>query len=262
MEVILLERIDKLGQMGDVVNVKPGYARNFLLPQKKALRATETNKKHFESERTQLEAQNLEHRAEAEKLGKKMDATTIVLIRQAGEAGQLYGSVNARDIAAAVTEAGFTIARQQVKLGHPIKALGLYDIRVLLHPEVDVTVVANIARSVDEAKIQTRTGKAIVGAEEEEKQAAAEAAAKVAAENQKTAEEEKAKTLETEKAEEETKAAEEAADEAMAEQAEEIFEEGAAPQPEPEPEAGEGSEDKAGDDAGDGPGETAGDKSK
>ena len=258
MEVILLERIDKLGQMGDVVNVKPGYARNFLLPQKKALRATETNKKHFESERTQLEAQNLEHRAEAEKLGKKMDATTIVLIRQAGEAGQLYGSVNARDIAAAVTEAGFTMTRQQVKLDHPIKALGLYDIRVLLHPEVDVTVVANIARSVDEAKIQAKTGKAIVGAEEEEKQAAAEAAA----ENQRTAEEEKAKTLEPEKAEEETKAAEEAADEAMAEQAEEIFEEGAAPQPEPEPEAGEGSEDKAGDDAGDGPGETAGDKSK
>ena len=262
MEVILLERIDKLGQMGDVVNVKPGYARNFLLPQKKALRATETNKKHFEAERTQLEAQNLERRTEAEKLGQKMDAISVVMIRQAGEAGQLYGSVNARDIAAAVTEAGFTITRQQVKLGHPIKALGLYDIRVLLHPEVVVTVVANIARSVDEAKIQTRTGKAIVGAEEEEKQAAAEAAAKVAAENQKTAEEEKAKTLEPEKAEEETKAAEEAANEAMAEQAEEIFEEGAAPQPEPEPEAGEGSEDKAGDDAGDGPGETAGDKSK
>ena len=258
MEVILLERIDKLGQMGDVVTVKPGYARNFLLPQKKALRASETYKKHFESARTQLEAQNLEHRAEAEKLGKKMDATTIVLIRQAGEAGQLYGSVNARDIAAAVTAAGFTMTRQQDKLDHPIKALGLYDIRVLLHPEVDVTVVANIARSVDEAKIQTRTGKAIVGAEEEEKQAAAEAAA----ENQRTAEEEKTKTLEPETAEEETKAAEEAADEAMAEQAEEIFEEGAAPQPEPEPEAGEGSEDKAGDDAGDGPGETAGDKSK
>ena len=258
MEVILLERIDKLGQMGDVVNVKPGYARNFLLPQKKALRATETNKKHFEAERTQLEAQNLERRTEAEKLGQKMDAISVVMIRQAGEAGQLYGSVNARDIAAAVTEAGFTMTRQQVKLDHPIKALGLYDIRVLLHPEVDVTVVANIARSVDEAKIQTRTGKAIVGAEEEEKQAAAEAAA----ENQRTAEEEKAKTLESEKAEEETKAAEEAANEAMAEQAEEIFEEGAAPQPEPEPEAGEGSEDKAGDDAGDGPGETAGDKSK
>ncbi len=173
MEVILLERIDKLGQMGDVVNVKPGYARNFLLPQKKALRATEANKKHFEAERTQLEAQNLEHRAEAEKLGKKMDATSVIMIRQAGEAGQLYGSVNARDIAAAVTEAGFTVTRQQIKLDHPIKALGLYDIRVSLHPEVDVTVIANIARSTDEAKIQVKTGKAIVGADEEEKQAAA-----------------------------------------------------------------------------------------
>ncbi|MEE9318281.1 MAG: 50S ribosomal protein L9, partial [Rhodospirillales bacterium] len=122
MEVILLERIDKLGQMGDVVNVKPGYARNFLLPQKKALRATETNKKHFEAERAQLEAQNLEHRTEAEKLGKKMDGTSVIMIRQAGEAGQLYGSVNARDIAAAVTESGFTLTRQQIKLDHPIKA--------------------------------------------------------------------------------------------------------------------------------------------
>ena len=212
MEVILLERIDKLGQMGDVVNVKPGYARNFLLPQKKALRATETNKKHFEAERAQLEAQNLEHRTEAEKLGKKMDATSVIMIRQAGEGGQLYGSVNARDIAAVVTEAGFTITRQQVKLDHPIKALGLYDIRVLLHPEVDVTVVANIARSGDEAKIQAKTGKAIVGIDEKEKQAAA----KATAEDQKAAEEEKAKAPEHEKAEEETKAAEEAADEAMA----------------------------------------------
>ena len=242
MEVILLERIDRLGQMGDVVNVKPGYARNFLLPQKKALRATETNKKHFEAERAQLEAQNLEHRTEAEKLGKKMGGTSVILIRQAGEAGQLYGSVNARDIAAAVTEAGFTITRQQVKLDHPIKALGLYDIRVMLHPEVDVTVGANIARSKDEAKIQAKTGKAIVGADEAEKQAAAE----TAAENQKAAEEE-AKAPKHEKAEEETQAAEEAADEAMAEQAEEIFEEGAAPQPEPDEETdpgpGEDSED-------------------
>ena len=245
MEVILLERIDKLGQMGDVVNVKPGYARNFLLPQKKALRATGTNKKHFEAERAQLEAQNLEHRTEAEKLGKKMDAISVIMIRQAGEAGQLFGSVNARDIAAAVTEAGFTITRQQVKLDRPIKALGLYDIRVSLHPEVDVTVVVNVARSGDEAKIQAKTGKAIVGADEEEKQALAEAPA----EDPKAAEEEKAKAPEQKKAEEETKAAEEAADEAMAEQAEEIFEEGAAPQPEPEPEpeaeAEESSEDSS-----------------
>ena len=244
MEVILLERIDKLGQMGDVVNVKPGYARNFLLPQKKALRATETNKKHFEAERAQLEARNLEHRTDAEKLGKKVDGTSVILVRQAGEAGQLFGSVNARDIAVAVTEAGFTITRQQVKLDHPIKALGLYDIRVFLHPEVDVTVVANVARSGDEAKIQAKTGKAIVGTDEEEKQAPV---AEIPAEDQKAAEEGKAKAPEHEKTEEETKVAEEAADEAMAEQAEEIFEEGAAPQPEPEPEpeaeAGESSED-------------------
>jgi len=223
MEVILLERIDKLGQMGDVVNVKPGYARNFLLPRKKALRATDANKQHFEAERAQLEASNLERRTDAETLSKKMDGTSVILVRQAGEAGQLYGSVAARDISAAVTEAGFTITRQQVELAHPIKALGLFDVRVSLHPEVDVTVVVNVARSEDEAKTQAKTGKAIVGAEEEEKPAA-EAAPGAAKE-------------------EKVEAAEDAADEAVAEQAEKIFEEGAAPEPEPEPGAGEGSED-------------------
>lgn len=168
MEVILLQRIEKLGQMGDVVNVKPGYARNFLLPQKKALRATSSNRSHFEAERTQLEAANLAQRGEAEKVGEKMAGLAVILVRQAGEAGQLYGSVNARDIAAAVTDAGFTIGRQQIDLALPIKALGLYDVNANLHPEVSVTVVVNVARSDEEAKVQAQTGKAVTGLDEEQ----------------------------------------------------------------------------------------------
>lgn len=168
MEVILLERIEKLGQMGDVVNVKAGYARNFLLPQNKALRATEDNRTHFETQRAQLEAVNLEQRGEAEKVGKKLDGTTIVLVRQAGEAGQLYGSVNAADIAGEVTAAGFTVNRQQVDLGHPIKMLGLHPVSVKLHPEVTVSVVTNVARSDEEAAIQAKTGRAVIGTEEED----------------------------------------------------------------------------------------------
>jgi len=176
MEVILLERIENLGQMGDVVNVKPGYARNYLLPQKKAQRASEENIRHFEQQRAQLEAANLDQRTEAEKVGKKMAGLQVALIRQAGDAGQLYGSVNARDIADQVTEAGFTISRQQVQLAAPIKALGLYPLRVSLHPEVSVEVLANVARSQEEAKTQSKTGRAVVSADEEEQQAAAEAA--------------------------------------------------------------------------------------
>lgn len=243
MEVILLERIDKLGQMGDVVNVKSGYARNFLLPQKKALRATDANKQHFETERAQLEAVNLERRTEAESLGKKLDGVSVIMIRQAGEAGQLYGSVNARDIASGVTEAGFTVSRQQVELAHPIKTLGLFNVKVRLHPEVQVTVVANIARSKDEAKTQAKTGKAVVSTDEEEAQAAAAAAEAAQTEAEPKAKK-KAKTSELD--EEEAKAAEEAADEAAAEQAKEIFEEGAAPKPESEDGSDEGSEDGAG----------------
>jgi large subunit ribosomal protein L9 len=168
MEVILLERIEKLGQMGDVVSVKPGYARNFLLPQAKALRATSENSKHFETQRAQLEAVNLEKRTEAEKVGKELDGLAVILVRQAGESGQLYGSVNARDIADQVIDGGFTITRQQVELAQPIKALGLYDVQVTLHPEVSVNVTANIARSKEEAKIQTKTGHAVMSMEEEE----------------------------------------------------------------------------------------------
>ena len=162
MEVIVLERIEKLGQMGDVVNVRAGYARNFLLPQKKALRATEENKKQFEAKRAQLEATNLEHRTEAEKVGEKLNGRMVFIVTQAGDAGQLYGSVNARDIAVAVSEAGVAITRQQVGLQNPIKALGLYPVRVLLHPEVAVTVTANVARSEEEATVQAKTGKAVL----------------------------------------------------------------------------------------------------
>ncbi len=156
MQVILLQRIGHLGQMGDVVNVKNGYARNYLLPQKKALRATEENKKVFDSRRAQLEANNLEHRKEAEAVSAKLDKKSFVLIRSAGDTGQLYGSVSTRDIAEAVTAGGFTVNRNQVQLDRPIKTLGLHDCRIELHPEVSCNVTLNVARSQDEADKQAR----------------------------------------------------------------------------------------------------------
>jgi large subunit ribosomal protein L9 len=168
MEVILLERVEKLGQMGDVVNVKPGFARNYLLPQKKAVTATENNKKQFEARRAQLEVQNLQMKGEAEKIAVKLEGLFVTMIRQAGDAGQLYGSVNARDIAMGVTEAGFTLVRRQVNLDQPIKTIGLHPVRVALHPEVSVTVTANVARSAEEAEIQEKTGEAVIRTEEEE----------------------------------------------------------------------------------------------
>jgi len=161
MDVILLERIESLGQMGEVVSVKPGYARNYLLPQKKALRATDGNRKVFEERRAQLEAENLERKSEAETVAKTLDGLSVVLVRAAGESGQLYGSVSARDIADAVTEAGVTVGRGQVKLDKALKALGLEPVRVQLHPEVAVTVTVNIARSQDEAETQARLGRAL-----------------------------------------------------------------------------------------------------
>lgn len=161
MEIILLERIENLGQMGDVVRVKPGYARNYLLPQKKAVRLTDSNRKRFDEQRAQLEANNLERRAEAEAVGAKLDGLSVVLIRQAGEAGQLYGSVSARDIADAVSAAGFTISRQQVRLQQPIKTLGLHQLGIGLHPEVIVHITVNVARTPDEAETQARTGAAV-----------------------------------------------------------------------------------------------------
>ena len=156
MEVILLERVAKLGQMGETVKVRDGYARNFLLPQKKALRATEGNKKVFEGKRAQLEVQNLERRKDADAVGKKLDGQSFVLIRSAGESGVLYGSVSTRDLADIVTKAGFTVNRNQFVLNHPIKTLGLHQIPVHLHPEVEVTVTINIARSEEESERQAR----------------------------------------------------------------------------------------------------------
>jgi len=156
MEVILLQRIGRLGQMGDVVNVKDGYARNFLLPQKKALRATDENRAQFESQRSQLEANNLELKKEAEAVAEKLDNKIFVAIRSAGDTGQLYGSVSTRDISEVVTAGGFTIDRRQVILERPIKTLGLHGTRVALHPEVVVNVTLNVARSEDEAERQSR----------------------------------------------------------------------------------------------------------
>ncbi|QKG71789.1 50S ribosomal protein L9 [Erythrobacter mangrovi] len=154
MDIILLERIEKLGTIGDVVTVKDGYARNFLLPQKKALRANEANKKVFEANRDRLEKENAERRVVAEKAGEKVDGVEIVLIRSSSNAGQLYGSVNVRDIAIALAEQGHDIDKKQVIMGHPIKTLGMHDVRVDLHPEVSVTIKANVARSDDEAELQ------------------------------------------------------------------------------------------------------------
>ena len=158
MEVILLERIEKLGQMGDVVNVKPGFARNYLLPQRKALRATTLNRESFESRRTQLEAVNLERKSEAEAIGLKLNNQIFMIVRQASDNDQLYGSVTVRNIAQAVTDAGFTIDSKQVQMGNPIKSLGLHSIRILLHPEISATITVNVARSEEEAELQAGDG--------------------------------------------------------------------------------------------------------
>ncbi|HSU05833.1 MAG TPA: 50S ribosomal protein L9 [Acetobacteraceae bacterium] len=166
VELILLQRVEHLGQMGEVVRVKPGFARNFLLPQKKALRATKQNREHFEQQRAQLEAQNLKRREEAERVAERVGGLSVIIIRQAGESGSLYGSVSARDVSEAATAAGLTIDRSQVVLSHPIKSLGLSHVRVVLHPEVSIPVTVNVARSPDEAEKQARGER--VGAEEEE----------------------------------------------------------------------------------------------
>ncbi|MEC8281630.1 MAG: 50S ribosomal protein L9 [Pseudomonadota bacterium] len=161
MDVILLERVEKLGQMGDVVSVKPGYARNYLLPRRKALRANKHNLEFFEGRRSQLEADNLQRKSEAESVAKKVDGLTVPVIRAAGESGQLYGSVTARDIAEAIISAGVTVTRQQVMLDRALKTLGLEEIKVVLHPEVLASVVVNIARSQDEAEQQAHLGRAV-----------------------------------------------------------------------------------------------------
>ncbi|MBD3679442.1 MAG: 50S ribosomal protein L9 [Rhodobacteraceae bacterium] len=168
MDVILLERVAKLGQMGEVVSVKEGYARNYLLPQKKALRASEANLKAFEDQKAQLEANNLETKKEAETLAAKLDGQKFIVIRSASDSGSLYGSVTTRDAADAATEAGFTVDRKQISLMTPIKELGLHDLVVTLHPEVEVTITLNVARSAEEAELQAQ-GKTIqeLAAEEE-----------------------------------------------------------------------------------------------
>lgn len=171
MQIILLERIARLGQMGDIVKVKNGYARNFLLPQKKAIRANDANKLIFENQRVQLEAKNLERKSEAEKVAKILTGKTFIAVRSAGETGHLYGSVSARDIADLLSEGGFEVAKNQIILNQPLKTIGLHNIIISLHPEVESTVVLNIARSIEEANRQTageklNTAEAIYGKEE------------------------------------------------------------------------------------------------
>ncbi|WP_273717565.1 MULTISPECIES: 50S ribosomal protein L9 [Bartonella] len=165
MDIILLERIPRLGQMGDIVSVKDGYARNFLLPQGKALRANEANKKHFEIQRAQLEARNLERKSEAQKIAEKLDGQSFIAVRSAGETGQLYGSVSTRDIAEIITDEGFSIGRNQIELNHPIKMIGLHTITLSLHPEVQISVVINVARSTSEAQRQAE-GETLTSSEE------------------------------------------------------------------------------------------------
>ena len=175
MEVILLERVAKLGQIGDVVRVKDGYARNFLLPKGKALRATQENKTRFESMKTHLEARNLELRGEAEKVALKLEGRTFIVLRQAAESGQLYGSVSARDLTVLFADGGFTVDRGQIALNAPIKTIGLHKVPISLHPEVGVTVTANVARTADEAERQAR-GETVLGREAEEETEPAPAA--------------------------------------------------------------------------------------
>jgi large subunit ribosomal protein L9 len=176
MQVILLERIGRLGQMGDVVKVKDGYARNFLLPKGKALRATKANMTQFEQQRAQLEAHNLELKREADAVGKKLEGKSFVALRQASDSGQLYGSVSTRDISELVTEGGFTVVRSQILLDRPIKTLGRHPVRVSLHPEVAVAVTINVARTAEEAERQARGEDVTIIREEAEEEELAAAA--------------------------------------------------------------------------------------
>lgn len=201
MQVILLQRVENLGQMGDVVTVRPGYARNFLLPRQKALRATKENISFFDGQKKELEAQNLKRREEAQKVAGKMEGLKVALVRQASEAGQLYGSVTGRDIADAVTAKGFKIDRNQVTMDRAYKLLGLYPVKVYLHPEVVVDVTINIARSAEEAKIQEERGEALIMKDDrtlraEERAAEAAAAAEAQQAAQAAAAEAEAKTEE------------------------------------------------------------------
>ena len=197
MKLVLLERVENLGAMGDVVNVRPGFARNYLLPQEKALRATDSNMIRFEAEREALEKRNAERAAEASTSGEAIDGETFVMIRQAGESGQLYGSVTSRDVAETVSESGTTVVRSQVALNAPIKTLGLHDVRIRLHAEVSVTVAINVARSEDEAERQA-AGVDILAEQADEDRAIADAQAadlfEASEEGQEAAEREGAET--------------------------------------------------------------------
>lgn len=198
MQVILLERVEKLGQMGDEVTVKPGFARNFLLPRGKALRANDANRALFESRRAEIEAENLKRREEAEAVAKKIEGKKAVLLRQAGDTGQLYGSVSTRDVADALEQDGVKILRSQVQLDRPIKTLGLHDVRVSLHPEVIITISVNVARSAEEAELQeSGVDMTLTVFEREELAAKAEAAEAAAAEEAEAAEAEEAVEAET-----------------------------------------------------------------
>lgn len=163
MELILLEKVNNLGLMGDLVRVKPGYARNYLLPQKKALKNTEENRKYFEDKRVEIEARNLELRNEAEAVSEKIDGQSFIVIRSASETGSLYGSVSKRDIATAATESGLSIDRKQIELNRPFKEIGIYEVKVNLHPEVETIIYINIARTVEEAEAQSDAGEEETG---------------------------------------------------------------------------------------------------
>ncbi len=170
MEVILLERVENLGIMGDVVRVKPGYARNFLFPNEKAVPASNENKASFENKRLEIEAKNIETKAEAEKVASKIKGEILILVRQAGDSGQLYGSVNSRDIKNTLKDMGYELDRNQISLNKPIKSVGIHNVSIALHPEIYVEVVANVARSEEEAKIQTETGEAVIAEPEKDEE--------------------------------------------------------------------------------------------
>jgi len=197
MEVILLERVVKLGQMGEVVRVKDGYARNFLLPQGKALRATKDNRARYETMKAQLEARTLELRSDAEKVGVKLDGQSFIVIRQASETGQLYGSVSPRDIVGILTEGGFTVSRGQLALNTPIKTIGLHKVPVALHPEIDVAITLNVARSNDEAERIARGENVLLPRDERPVILTGEAAAEEFFENPEPAQEAEAAAAET-----------------------------------------------------------------
>lgn len=197
MEVILLERVVKLGQMGEIVRVKDGYARNFLLPKGKALRATKDNRAKFENMKAQLEARNLELRSDAEKVGAKLDGQSFVVIRQASDTGQLYGSVSPRDIVGILTDGGFTVSRGQISINTPIKTIGLHRVPVALHPEIDVTITLNVARSNDEAERIARGENVLAPRDERPVILTGEAAAEEFFENPEPAAEDEAAAGET-----------------------------------------------------------------